>query len=141
MTSVNMEGTGATISFATSSFASNLISLTLPEKTRAVLDTTHLGTTGAKTNKPAKIKEVGEIQCEFDHNPDEIELVDQEPEEITITYPLLEGQATAAKLVFNGYVSKAGGEEFKVDTLLRTKATIQVNGDMDYTAATPATSS
>ncbi len=141
MTSVNLEGTGASIAFATSQFASNLISLTLPEKTRAEMDTSHLGTSSAKTWKNAKLKDVGTIACEFDHNPDEVSLIEQEPEQITITYPLLPGQATAATLVFNGFVTQEGGEEFKIDTLLRTKATIRVNGDIEYTAATPALSS
>ncbi len=141
MTTVALEGTGATIAFATSQFASDLISLTLPEKVRAALETTHLGTSGAKTYKPAKLKDVGEIQCEFDHNPDEVQLLDQQAEEVTITYPLLPGQATPAKLVFQAFATKEGGEEFKVDALMRTKVTLKVSGDLDYTAATPALSS
>ncbi len=140
MTTVALEGTGASIAFATSAFAADLISLTLPEKARAEMETTHLGTLSAKTYKAAKLKDVGTITCEFDHDPDEIALIEQAEEEITITYPLRPGEATAAKLVFNGFATQEGGEEFKVDTLLRTKVTIRVNGDIEYTPATPVVS-
>jgi len=61
MTTVALEGTGATIAFSVSSFVADLISLTLPEETVAVLDTTHLGTTVAKTAKPATLISHGDI--------------------------------------------------------------------------------
>lgn len=136
MTTIALEGTGASIGFATSVFTSDLISLTLPEKAREVIETTHLGTAGAKTYKPAKLKNVGTISCEFDHNPAADDLTDNDPETITITYPLVTGQTTPAKLTFNGFVISQGGEEFKTDQRMTTKVTIQVNGDMTFVPAT-----
>ena len=131
-----IEGQGASIAFATSTFTSDLPSITLPEKSREVIDTTHLGTTGAKTSKPAKLKNVGTISVEVDHNPAADDLTDNDPETITISYPLLTGQTTPVKLQFNGFVISQGGEEFKTDQRLTTKVTIQVNGDIAVIAAT-----
>lgn len=136
MPTIALEGTGATIQFGSSTFASDLISLTLPEITREAIDTTHLGTTGAKTAKPAKLRNVGEIQAEFDHDPAQLDLTKRDAEQITISYPLLTGQATPTRLVFNGFVISQGGEEMKIDDRMRTKVTIRVNGDITVNAAT-----
>ena len=136
MPTIALEGTGASIAFGTSSFAHDLISLTLPERTREVLDTTHLGTTGAKTSKPAKLKNVGTISCEFDHNPAAADLLEGDVETITISYPLQDGESTPAKLQFSGFVTQQGGEEFRVDTKMTTKVTIQVSGDLEVIDAT-----
>jgi hypothetical protein len=136
MPTIALEGTGASIAFANSSFTSDLISLTLPEKAREVIETTHLGTTGAKTYKPAKLKNIGTMSAEFDHNPEAVDLTSKDPEQITISYPLQAGQTTPTKLVFNGFVTQQGGEEFKVDARMTTKVTIQVNGDVNVVAAT-----
>ncbi len=136
MTTYAVEGTGATIAFGTSTYASDLITFTLPEQMRAVIDTTHLGTTIAKTHKPAKLKDVGAISCEFDHNPAAADLLLNALETITIAYPLLSGQSTAAKLQFSGFIEKQGGEDFKVDARLLTKISIKVSGDLTKIAAT-----
>lgn len=136
MTTIALEGTGASIAFGTSSFTNDLISLTLPEKVREAIETTHLGTTGGKTFKPAKLKNVGVIQAEFDHNPAQADLLDGQPEQITINYPLLSGQTTPAKLQFTGFVTQQGGEEFRVDARMVTKVSMQVSGDLTYIAPT-----
>jgi hypothetical protein len=131
-----IEGQGGSIAFATSVFTSDLIAITLPERSREVIDTTHLGTTGAKTSKPAKLRNIGTIAVEFDHNPAAADLTNADPETITISYPLLAGQTTPVKLQFNGFVISQGGEEFKTDQRMTTKVTIQVNGDVNVIAAT-----
>lgn len=136
MSTIALEGTGASIQFGSSAFSSDLISLTLPEITREAIDTTHLGTVSAKSSKPAKLRNVGEIQAEFDHDPAAIDLTKRDAEQITINYPLLSGQVTPTKLVFNGFVTSQGGEEMKVDQRMSTKATIKVNGDITVVAAT-----
>jgi hypothetical protein len=131
-----LEGTGATIAFATSNFNSDLISLTLPEKAREAIETTHLGTVGAKTFKPAKLKNVGTISAEFDHNPAATDLTGQDIETITISYPLLSGQTTPTRLVISGFATNQGGEEMKVDSRMTSKVTIQVSGDITLVPAT-----
>lgn len=131
-----LEGTGATISFATSVFTSDLISLTLNEAAREALETTHLGTLVSKTFKPGKLVNVGTISAEFDFNPAANSLISNPAETITITYPLETGQATAARVTFSGFVTGEGGVELKVDALMRIKVTIQISGSITFTAAT-----
>lgn len=136
MATYALEGTGTTIGFGTSNFTSDLISLTLPEVQRAEIETTHLGTTVAKTFKPATLQEVGSFECEFDHNPAAVDLTQAAAETITVTYPLLSGQTTPAKITFSGFVTKQGGEEAKVDARMTTKVSIRVNGAKTFVPAT-----
>lgn len=131
-----LEGTGASIGFGVSNFTSDLLSLSLPEKAREVIETTHLGSIGSKTFKPAKLKNVGTISAEFDHNPAAVDLTNADVETITISYPIQTGQSTPAKLTFSGFVTQQGGEEMKVDDRMTTKVTIQVTGDLTYVPPT-----
>lgn len=136
MPTIALEGTGASIAFASSTFTADLISLTLPERAREVIETTHLGTLVSKTFKPAKLQNPGTISCEFDHVPEAQNLVLNSIEQITINYPLQAGQTSPTRLVFQGFVTQMGGEEMKVDSRMTTKVTIQVSGDITVTPAT-----
>ncbi|NRA40488.1 MAG: hypothetical protein HRU15_20255 [Planctomycetes bacterium] len=135
MTIVALEGTGASVSFATSTVVADLISLNLPEIAREPLETTNLGTVGGKTFKPGKIRDYGEVSMVFDYNPGDGELIIADAEVVTITYPLLSGETTAATRVFTGFVTAEGGEEFAVDTLMRLNRTFKVDGSIVYTPA------
>lgn len=130
-----LEGTGASITFSVSAFTAALISLTLPEESVEAIDTTHLGTVAAKTSKPGKLKKVGSISCEFEHDPTQPALLRVE-QDFTINWPLEPGQATPYMRTYSGYVSQEGGEEFKVDSRMTRKVTIEVSGDWEETAAT-----
>lgn len=140
MTDVNLEGTGATIAFGSSTVTSNLVTLGMSEQTREALDTTHLGTTDAKTYKPSKLKDVGDISCTFDHDPAEGDLILEDTEEVVITYPVRTGESVGAKRTFNAFVISEGGESFEVGGLLRTNRTLKVSGDITKTAAVPEAS-
>ena len=136
MATIALEGVGATIAFGTTTtFVADLVSLTLPEQSREALETTHLGSLVAKSFKPGKLKNVGTISAEFDHAPEGVALISGPVETITITYPLLGVQTVGTKLVFSGFVTAEGGAEFRVDTLMRSKVTIQVAGDITVTPA------
>lgn len=131
-----LEGQGVTISFATSNFTANVISLTLPDRSRETIEDTHLGTSTAKTFKPAALIATGDVTCEFEHQPEAVDLLKQSPETITITYPLQSGQTTPTRKTFNGFATNMGGEEFKTDSRMTTKVTLKVNGDITTVAAT-----
>lgn len=135
MATVALEGTGATIAFSVSSFVADLITLTLPEESVSVLDTTHLGTTVAKTAKPATLISHGDISAEFDHVPG-IGRLTRVQQNFTIAWPLRSGETTPYKRVYSGFVKSQGGEEMKTDTKMVTKVTIQVSGDFSEIAAT-----
>lgn len=137
MPTIALEGTGATVTFATTSFTSDLISLTLPERARDAIDTSHLGSTIVKTAKPGKLVDPGEVSMEFDHNPAAVKLIKNAAETITIAYPLQTGELTAATLAFTGFATSEGGENFTIGERITTKLTFKVTSDFTFTASTP----
>lgn len=135
MATIALEGTGATIAFGSSSYVADLISLTMPEEAVEDLDTTHLGTTVAKTSKPGALLDPGEVSLVYDHNPALASPL-RTVQTFTVSYPLQTGETTPAKRTFSGYVKSIGGEEFTVDNLIRTNVTIKVSGPITRVAAT-----
>lgn len=135
MTTYAIEGQGASIWFSAASYAADLLSLTLPQPTVPAIETTHLGTTDSKTYKPGKLKDNGEVTCEFDHNPAAPSLLGV-VQTFSISYPKLPGQTTPTRLVFSGFVKSQGGEEFKTDARMTTKITITVSGRIQRVPAT-----
>ena len=128
------EGTGATITFATSAYTAEWLDIQLPDTARDPLETTHLGTTTAKTFQPAKLYDPGEVSVTVHHDPSLALLISSVAEVITVTYPLETGESTAATAVFTGFVTGQGGETFKVGELIATKLKIKVTGAIAFTA-------
>ena len=135
MTTV-IQGTGTTITFGTSGFTADLVTITRPEKSREAVDTTHLGTVTAKTSEPGKLYDPGQYTMEFVHDPEQPLLIAEDSELITVTYPLVGSQVTPSSFQFTGYSVSDGGEEFSNDTRVTTKITLQVTGPEAFTAPT-----
>lgn len=135
MPTIALEATGATIAFSVSSFVADLISLTLPEESIEDIDTTHLGTTGVKTSKPATLTSLSEIAAEFDHVPGIARIVGV-VQNFTIAWPLRTGETTPYKRIYPGYVKTQGGEEMKTDNKMVTKVTIKPTGNYTEVPAT-----
>ena len=128
MSTVIVEGLGASIGFASPSFTSNLITLSMPERAREAIDTTHLGSVATKTSQPGKLFDPGQVSAEFEFDPAAAELIKGAPTTVTVTLP-----DDAGTIAFTGYVVSEGGEEFSVDTRVTTQVTIQVTSDYDFT--------
>jgi len=62
------DGTGATITFGTSTFAAELVDLSWDGRTRDALKSTHMGTTGSHTYIPADLVDGGEVTATFHFN-------------------------------------------------------------------------
>ena len=71
-------GTGTTAVFGTSSFAMNVTNVSGGDMTRAVIDSTHMGTTGERTKIFGDLFDPGSIELELALDPE-----DQPP----ITFP------------------------------------------------------
>lgn len=136
MATIALDGTGTRIWFSTTQFVADLITLSLPERTREAIDTTHLGSRVTKSFTPGVLIDPGQVTVEFDHNPAAARLIGAAPEWITIVYPLRSGQTTPTKLGFKGFCVSEGGEEFTVGSRLTTKMTFQVITDYTITPAT-----
>lgn len=68
MAGTAVDGTGATVTFGTSTFAANLLDIDWGGRTRDALDSTHMGTTGTKTYIPADLVDGGEISLTYFFN-------------------------------------------------------------------------
>lgn len=122
-------GNGTTISFATSAFSANWISLDSPEMVREAIETSHLGTTGSKTFLPGDLVDNGEIsgQIQFDASTDPP--IDGAVEVITITYP------DTSTWAMSGFMTSYKGASCENDTLMAADVKIKITGDITITAA------
>jgi len=123
-------GTGTTITFATSAFTAQVMSLSASDITREDIDVTHMGSTVYKEFQPSDLVDGGSIEMEIGFDPDAIPPISGASETITIAFPLPSGQITPADLAFSGYVSSwtwtAPMEEVMTATI-----TIKVDGKTD----------
>lgn len=125
MTTIALEGTGATIQFMGSCFTADLISLVISDRARESIETTHLGTIAAKTYRPAELVDLGTIRAVFDHNPDEVNLVGRPVEQVVIRYPDTP-ERSFDPLVVTGAVIRQGGQRMWIDERMVTAVTIQI---------------
>ena len=121
-------GNGGTLTFGTSGFTAQYITIGAFEQEREVLDDSHLGTTGNATKQPGDLVEPGSFDCEIWYDPDEQPPISAVPETITKTYPLPSGQSTPANTAGSGFVSKWGDAELQNNGLMRANMTVQWDG-------------
>ncbi|NBQ49116.1 MAG: hypothetical protein EBY40_00200 [Marivivens sp.] len=127
-------GTGTTITFGTSGFTASVTSITpVSGAERPSIDTTHLGTTTARTSIPGDLIDWGTCEIAFQFDPDNRPPIDQAAETITVTFPLSSGGSTAANLAGSGYMT-GYGNEVPLEELMTAEATIKWSGDLTFTA-------
>jgi len=121
-------GTGATITFGTSSWSANILSIDWSGLSRDSIETTHLGTTAAKTFIPEDLYDSGEVSLDFQFDVDDFPPIDQAAETITITAPLSSSGSTAGKWAATGFMTDFS---FNVTTgaeLMSGSATVKFTG-------------
>lgn len=125
------EGTGATLTFGTSAWSASITEIDLPERSRGVLDTTHLGTTGSKTYIVEQLVEEGEFSFRYQYDPEvhATEPISGAAETVTITLK------SGATISFQGAWTKAGGASVRVGELMIGSATVKVMGAVTVTPA------
>jgi len=128
-------GIGATIGFGTTVFLADVKSIN-GNTIREIIGTSHLGTTTARTFINATSQEPGQLTVGIEFDPG---VMDTTPipisavnEAITITFPKMTGQDTAAIMVCDGFVAgyKAhieGGQ------LMSAELTVQLSGEPLWT--------
>ena len=102
------EATGLSIAFSSGFFA-EIRRCNPPSMSREALETTHMGTTSAKTFTPAALYDPGGIRVEIAHDPGADPPIDSAAETCTITYP--DGETEAVSAFMTGYerVANLGG--------------------------------
>lgn len=133
--------TGCSITFVTSSFTANLLSVALDAIARAALETSHMGIAapasgklGNKTFTPGKLSDPGSIKIKIQFNPDNIPPIDAAPETIRVTWPLITGDTTAAKWEATGFMTDFNITA-ELDTIIEAEATVKLSGNITRTAA------
>lgn len=101
-------GTGTTIEFVDSGYTAEIISVTWDGIERALIDTTHLGSTppdtdefGGKTYLIGDLEDPGELTLEMHFNPNSM-LPGHQVETIRVTAPIVPGDSTSAYIEGQG---------------------------------------
>ena len=136
-------GTGTTIAFGTSGFPSELLSVNWTGISREVVDTTPLsitpaapGTIGNRRFKAAHAVDPGTLECEFHFNPNDNPPVGEDEETITITFPIVTGDLTAATWSATGLMTNFEVSGIELDSKMVARATIKLTGAITITDAT-----
>jgi len=102
-------GHGTTVGFGTTTFTSEILSITFPDVSRESINVSHMGTSattsggfGSEEFIMAALVDGGSMDLELHHDPDKVPPVDLAIEEITVTWPKATGDSTAATWVFQG---------------------------------------
>ena len=125
-------GTGASVTFGTSSFTANYTDINWGGIERTSVQTSHLGTTTAHTFVPGDLFDPGEATFEIQFDPDDYPPIDQAAETITVTFPVGAGGSSGATWAATGF---ATGFEFGVplEDLMTGTLTVKFSGDITDT--------
>lgn len=135
-------GTGTTVTFGTSAFTAELLSVSWGGINRVSLETSHMATPapgasnfGNMTFLPGDLSDPGELTMDIHFNPDTEPPIDQPAETITVTWPLAAGDTTPAIWAATGFVTSyepgATLEEVMTATM-----TVKLSGNITLTAST-----
>lgn len=127
--------TGATVVFGTSGFSAEILGSTLPGASRPVIDTTHLGTTVARTKMPGDLIDWGQFEFELQFDPDNEPPLDQVAETITVTFPTPAGGLTGATWAFTGFIQNYNAT-FTLEEKMLATVSLEISGDITWTAST-----
>lgn len=120
-------GNGATITFGTTGFTGEIISIGGNEASLEALDTSHLGTTGNMTKAPADLVDQGDFSIEFFFDPDTQPTIGT-VETITVTFPVPSGGLTGATLAGTGFINSFKWGPLENNSLMRGTAGITWSG-------------
>lgn len=121
-------GTGTSISFGTSNFTANILSIDGQELSRVSVQTSHLGTTDYHTFIPGKLVDPGGVDIEIQFDPDDFPPIDEDTETITVSFGT--GGSWAASGFATGFTWGAPLEDMMTGTL-----TVKFSGPITPTPA------
>lgn len=135
------EGRGATLTLGTSTWETNaLITSIQPESvTRAALETTHLGTSTARTFIPEDLVDNGGFTIEFLCGGSDTNAtlpVLQAAETVTITYAVIGTNSTGHIITGSGFCTEYTPGTAKVGELITGSAKFKWASTVTFTAAT-----
>jgi hypothetical protein len=134
-------GHGTTITFGTSGFTANIMSVRWSGIQRTAVETSHMATTapganqfGNKTFIPSDLSDPGELTLELHFNPQTNPPIDAVAETMTVTWPLVAGDSTPASWACSGFVTGFDLTDPLEDKMTST-CTIKLSGKVSMTDA------
>lgn len=127
MNSIVDTGHGATLTLSTSALVLNWTGIDAGEETIPEVNRTHLGTTDYQEYMPGDLKEPGEITIPFQWD-NEAELNIGVVENITITWPLADGQVDQATQAGTGFIKRLKRPNFQTNQIQDGEITIKWDG-------------
>lgn len=134
-------GHGTTITFGTSGWTGNIESVTWGGISRTVIETSHMGTAAAGANKfgnrtyvPGDLVAPGQITLAVHFNPQTNPPIGAAAETITVTFPLVSGDATPATWAASGFVVSFDLQD-PMDDKMTASLVIQLSGNVTMTDA------
>ena len=127
-------GTGATVEFLTSSFSASIMSVSHSGISRPAIDTTHLGTSTARTFIPGDLYNPGQLVLSIEFDPNDNIPISAAAETIRLTYPLRSGQSVAAKVSATGFITDAS-RTVPLEDKMTSEITIKFSGPLTETDA------
>jgi len=115
-------GYGATVAFATTTFSAALRSVTIGDKTREVIDVSHLATVTNKLKLVGDLVDVGSFDAEFIWDSGKIPPISAVAEVITVTLP------DSSTIIGQGAVTSYGGPNLAIEDLQVGTLTVTWNG-------------
>lgn len=130
-------GTGATLTF--SGFTANITAISHGDISRESIDTSHLGTTPARTFLEGDLHDPGTIEVEFQFDTRE-PLSNKLPIEgvqsaLVLTFPLVVGDTSAATMTCDAFMT-AANYSLPLEDLVTGTATFKLSDEIawvDYT--------
>lgn len=135
-------GTGTTLTFGTSAYSAELLSIDWGGIERPAINVDHMGVAAAGAGEmanglmiPGDITSPGEITATVHFNPENEPPVDAVAETITVTFPLAAGDSTPASFACSGFVS-AVSIGVPLEEKMTLDLTITLSGNITLTSAT-----
>jgi len=120
------DGHGTTVTFGTSGFSANLISVDGPSMERGSIDSTHMGTTAAHSKIPAALYDGGQVNLTIEHDGSDDPPIDQAVETIAIDWG---GQGAGYIESFSGFMTNYS-RNAAIGERMQATATLQVTGEV-----------
>jgi len=126
-----VDGYGTTITFGTSEFTANLLSIDGPGVERAAINSSHMATANSyMTYIPAKLSDGGSVDIEFEFLGADTPPITAAAETITIDWA---GASGNGQWSFSGFMTNYSPSA-SIGERMTATATVKVTGVVSYTA-------
>lgn len=127
-------GTGASITFGTSSWTGDIVDISGDGMSREAIDVSHLNTTDWKEFLPSDNTDPGSITLEILFDPDDEPPITSAKETVTVTFPLPAGMSTAATWASDAFVTDFSyGVPY--EDRMTASMTLKLSGEITFTNA------